>query len=274
MVPHSWLSGDLKSSDLRLQLRTSVQQPADPEEEAQCLPHKSKAARRQEGSTSAPDAIAAELHDTLHGSGRSYDLHGGVLASASAYFKTRMTKGWYPGGSGGNRSTTAYANTNAVAGAHAQKTGTVNPLWTLVEHVEESELDDMEAVMRHCYTGQLGDADSEAPLAEVEQLLRMVLLADRCAMSLVWVWVGWGGWWVGVGGVGEWVSLWWWVGGVCMRMCLCACMCMVSAASQLHRVMSHTGSQVPSQRSTPLANRCDEPSVGVGEVCWGGWVWV
>ena len=55
--------------------------------------------------------------------------------------------------------------------------GCINVL--LVERVEEVELDAMEAALRHCYTEQLCDVGGDVSAVSVDDLLRILVLADR-----------------------------------------------------------------------------------------------
>ena len=119
--------------------------------------------------SSSSSARAAEVcEEPAAESVRTYRLHAVVLANNNGYFRTRILP------STGHQSGDATASMSYAD----QPSNSSGCHLLLVERLEESELDAMEAVLRHCYTGELGAAGGEEALG-IALLLRSVVQADR-----------------------------------------------------------------------------------------------
>ena len=158
----AWLWGNDALSDITLQLCTSLHRP-DP------AISPDTAAAGEDGPAVRPQKVPPAVESV-----RTYRLHALVLANSSGYFRTRILP------STGHQSGDATASMS-YADQPSNSSGIaagVGRHLLLVERLEESELDAMEAVLRHCYTGELGAAGGEEALG-IALLLRSVVQADR-----------------------------------------------------------------------------------------------
>ena len=106
--------------------------------------------------------------------GKYFLLHSVVLVSASPYFKARC---WSDGAEGQLQYTDGAPTVRAPAVGQVEILS-CGPL-LLVEHVEEEELQAMEAVLRHCYTDELCDVGGEASELSVTLLVQILVLSNR-----------------------------------------------------------------------------------------------
>lgn len=118
-------------------------------------------------SDSSDDAVPTVSTELVQPA-RILRCHAVVLASASSYFKARIMR---CSGSGSGEAPFA-----CDASTSESSTG-----MTLLEHVEEGELESMEAMLRFCYTGELCAPDGRIEELGTSHVLKMLGLSDRYA---------------------------------------------------------------------------------------------
>lgn len=108
---------------------------------------------------------------------RAIRCHAAVLATASPYFKARIMR--CPGsGSDVEPFALDSSATSCCSCKVLPPSGNGRSDFTLVEFVEEDEVDAFMAILRCCYTGELSTATSVDNLT-VSELLVILSLSDR-----------------------------------------------------------------------------------------------
>lgn len=135
---------------------------------------RSKAAKASEGASGSAAPVVDADADTY---ARSLRCHAIVLANASPYFRARIIR--CSGSSSGAQPFASDAMPGSAGGIAGSLGGGAGMV--LVEHVEEEELDAMEALLRHCYSSKLQEAGEDGSQLSISEMLQIMVLSDRCA---------------------------------------------------------------------------------------------